>query len=251
MTICQVCQKENPAGAEYCEDCGAALRTPAPVGAGVSGGGVSGGGSTAAGVAGTGSTAASGPAGSLASEAPGTGAGAPASTAPATVPTVPPTSSSSSAAASPTAPAGAGSNGQATPSTSSQTGGDAAPGGPPAAAGSQVQARLLVVRYGAPTGDEIPLPGQRLVVGRFDPETGPVDIDLSDSAESGHISRQHGELYREGNGSWMVRDLGSTNGVFVKSGDAASFGPRITAPRPLQDGDEVAFGNARFIFKTT
>jgi pSer/pThr/pTyr-binding forkhead associated (FHA) protein len=106
------------------------------------------------------------------------------------------------------------------------------------------------MRYGAPTGDEIPLFGQRLVVGRFDPETGPVDIDLSESAESGHISRQHGELYREADGSWMVRDLGSTNGVFVKSGDA-SFGPRITAPRALKDGDELAFGNARFIFKST
>jgi pSer/pThr/pTyr-binding forkhead associated (FHA) protein len=107
------------------------------------------------------------------------------------------------------------------------------------------------VRYGAPTGDEIPLIGQRLVIGRFDPETGPVDIDLSEAAESGHISRQHGELFRDGDGSWNVRDLGSTNGVFVKGGDAASFGPRITAPRPLQDGDELAFGNARFIFRTS
>jgi pSer/pThr/pTyr-binding forkhead associated (FHA) protein len=110
---------------------------------------------------------------------------------------------------------------------------------------------LLAVRYGAPTGDELPLIGQRLVVGRFDPETGPVDIDLSEAAESGHISRQHGELYREADGTWMVRDLGSTNGVFAKSGDAASFGPRITAPRPLKDGDELAFGNARFIFRAT
>ena len=48
----------------------------------------------------------------------------------------------------------------------------------------------------------------------------------------------------------MVRDLGSTNGVFVKSGDAGSFGPRITAPRALSDGDEIAFGNVRFVFKT-
>ena len=86
---------------------------------------------------------------------------------------------------------------------------------------------------------------------RRDPETGPVDVDLSEAAESGHISRQHGEIYRESNGSWMVRDLGSTNGVFVKSSADASFGPRITAPRPLKDGDEVVFGNARFIFKSS
>jgi pSer/pThr/pTyr-binding forkhead associated (FHA) protein len=106
------------------------------------------------------------------------------------------------------------------------------------------------VRYGAPSGDEIPLFGQRLVVGRFDPETGPVDVDLTAMDAGGHISRQHGELYRESDGSWMVRDLGSTNGVFVKGADAA-FGPRITTPRPLKDGDEVAFGNVRFIFKST
>lgn len=238
MTVCQVCQKENPAGAEYCEDCGAALSviTPAPVGASVSGGG-----SAAASATGTGPTASSaGSVGSLAPEGPATSSDASAPPAPDAVPTVPPTSSSSSAAASPAAPSAAPSTGQG-----------AAPGAPSSAAGSQAQARLAPIRYGAPTGDEIPLLGQRLVVGRFDPETGPVDVDLSESAESGHISRQHGELYREADGSWMVRDLGSTNGVFVKSGDAASFGPRITSPRPLKDGDEVAFGNARFIFKST
>jgi hypothetical protein len=245
MTVCQVCQKENPAGAEYCEDCGAALSAPAPVGAGVSGGG-----SAAASATGTGPTAsAAGSVGSLAPEGPATASDASAPPAADAVPVAPPMSSSS-AAASPAVPSETGAAGQAAPSASPSTGPGAGPAAPSSAAGSQAQARLLAVRYGGPTGDEIPLVGQRLVVGRFDPETGPVDIDLSESAESGHISRQHGELYREGDGSWMVRDLGSTNGVFVKSGDAASFGPRISAPRSLQDGDEVAFGNARFIFKT-
>ena len=241
MTICQVCQIENPAGAEYCEDCGAALSVaePTPVGAGVSSGG-----SAAASATGTGPTAsAAGSVGSLAPEGPATASDASAPPVPAVpaVPTEPPTSSSTSAAASPTASSASGASGQSTPSP--------APSSAPSGAGTG-QARLLAIRYGAPTGEEIPLFGQRLVVGRFDPETGPVDVDLSESAESGHISRQHGELYREADGSWMVRDLGSTNGVFVKTGDAASFGPRITAPRPLHDGDEVAFGNARFIFKT-
>ena len=105
------------------------------------------------------------------------------------------------------------------------------------------------MRFGAPTGDEIPLFGERLTVGRFDPETGPVDVDLSELDTGGHVSRQHGELYREGDG-WMVRDLGSTNGIFVK-GSGAPFGPRITAPRAISDGDEVAFGNVRFAFKTS
>jgi pSer/pThr/pTyr-binding forkhead associated (FHA) protein len=100
------------------------------------------------------------------------------------------------------------------------------------------------------TGEEIPLQGDRLLVGRFDPETGPVDIDLSAMPEAEHISRQHGEIYREADGRWMVRDLGSTNGVFVRGQADASFGPRITEPRALQNGDEIAFGNARFVFAT-
>ncbi|MDP8923610.1 MAG: FHA domain-containing protein [Chloroflexota bacterium] len=119
----------------------------------------------------------------------------------------------------------------------------------PTPSGTQ-QARLVAIRYGAPTGQEIPLLGERLVVGRFDPETGPVDIDLSEIGEAVHVSRQHGELFREADGRWMVRDLGSTNGIFVKGSGDTSFGPRITAPRPLANGDEVTFGNARFVFRT-
>jgi len=109
---------------------------------------------------------------------------------------------------------------------------------------------LLAIRHGAPTGEEIPLLGQRMVAGRFDPETGPVDIDLSSSPDAAHVSRQHAELYLETDGRWMVRDLGSTNGVFAKGSGDAAFGPRISEPRALANGDEVAFGNARFVFRT-
>jgi hypothetical protein len=119
---------------------------------------------------------------------------------------------------------------------------------PPAAEPVQ-PARLVINRYGAPTGEEIPLLGDRLIVGRFDPETGPVDVDLSNAPGAEHISRQHGELYRQADGRWTVRDLGSTNGIFVRQGGQVGFGPRIAEPRPLSDGDEVAFGNARFTFR--
>ena len=246
MLKCQVCQKENPAGAEYCEDCGAALSAaaPIPVGAAAAGGGSSAASTTGA----SGPAETANPAGSIGSLSPVE----PAPASPAAPPSsddAPPDVASSSDLVTP----GAALNSQPQAPTGEASSSAAASGSGPAAGatGAQTQARLLAVRYGAPTGDEIPLIGQRLVVGRFDPETGPVDVDLSESAESGHISRQHGELYREGDGSWMVRDLGSTNGVFVKGGDTASFGPRITAPRALKDGDELAFGNARFIFRAT
>ncbi|HWG84594.1 MAG TPA: FHA domain-containing protein, partial [Deinococcales bacterium] len=90
--------------------------------------------------------------------------------------------------------------------------------------------------------------GDRLVVGRFDPSTGPVDIDLSGQQGSEHISRRHAELYLE-NGRWAVRDLGSTNGVYVKAAAAGSYGPRIQAPHVLSDGDEIAFGNTKFLYR--
>ena len=128
-------------------------------------------------------------------------------------------------------------------------GGASAPASPsPPTAGGQP--RLVSKRYGALTGEEIPLLGERLVIGRFDPETGPVDVDLSSIPETQHISRQHGELYREADGRWFVRDLGSTNGIFVKHSTDPSFGQRITQPREIANGDELAFGNARFVFRT-
>ena len=184
MQVCQVCQHENPPGAEYCEDCGASL-----------------------------------------------------SAAPPAAPPVPPAVSASSHEAPPATEAPA----ATAPVSAPAPGPTAAPAGQP---------RLVVKRYGALTGEEIPLLGERLVVGRFDPETGPVDIDLSSTPETQHISRQHGELYREAGGQWFVRDLGSTNGVFVKGASDASFGQRIAEPRPVGDGDELAFGNARFVFRT-
>ena len=49
---------------------------------------------------------------------------------------------------------------------------------------------------------------------------------------------------------WFVRDLGSTNGIFVKHSTDLSFGQRITQPREIANGDELAFGNARFVFRT-
>ena len=257
MAMCQVCQHDNPAGAEYCEDCGAALTTsaPMPVGAGVSGGGAQ----AANGSTSAPASPASGPSIGASASPPGASTSnrppappaadvvpTPASSpAPSPLPSVPGTTDQMTAPATGTSvPAPA-----ATPDVAAADAASAPPATP--SAGATAQARIVAVRYGAPSGEEIPLLGQRLIVGRFDPETGPVDVDLSALDTGGHVSRQHGELYREPNNSWMVRDLGSTNGIFVKGSDATSFGPRITAPRALADGDELAFGNARFIFKTT
>ena len=112
---------------------------------------------------------------------------------------------------------------------------------------SDAPAKLGIKKYGAPTGEFIPLQGERLVVGRFDASSGPVDIDLTGMGGQEHISRRHAELYRE-NGGWMVRDLGSTNGVYVKKSGESAYSPRLQEPAALADGDEVAFGNLMLTF---
>ncbi|GHF65717.1 hypothetical protein HNQ07_004764 [Deinococcus metalli] len=117
----------------------------------------------------------------------------------------------------------------------------------PTAAPSDMPAKLGIKKYGAPTGEFIPLHGERLVVGRFDASSGPVDIDLTGMGGQEHISRRHAELYRE-NGVWTVRDLGSTNGVYVKRAGESAFSPRLQEPAPLHDGDELAFGNLMLTF---
>ena len=219
MITCQICQHENPEGAEYCENCGAAL--PAE--------------STPASVTTPPATDAMTPADVSPQEASPVAEPA-GQTAPLTVP---PDMEASDA----TAPAGA----SVDPAEAAVA--QAPAESAPATASTGQNPRLVGVRYGAPTGDAHPLLGQRLVVGRFDAETGPVDIDLSQAPESEQISRQHAEIYREADGRWFVKDLGSTNGVFVKTAGAATFGPRLTAPQALTSGDEIGFGNARFIFQ--
>ncbi len=195
MVACTICGRENPAGVEYCEDCGAALHP--------------------------------------ATDTPNVDGGTPA----------PP-----SAEAVPPAPSEPPLSAEVEPTVLPTASTDEGTSAPPPTAPAITNPRLAVKRYGVVTAEEIPLLGERLVVGRFDPESGPVDIDLSGAPEAGQLSRHHAELYREADGQWHVKDLGSTNGVFVKRPESSTFGPRLTTPVAINPGDEVAFGNARFVF---
>lgn len=149
------------------------------------------------------------------------------------------------AAVSANAPAMANPEGAAMETASTET--PAVAAAPAEAAPRTGEAKLGVKKFGNATGDFIPLQGERLMVGRFDASSGPVDIDLSSLPGAEHISRHHAELYREG-GQWFVRDLGSTNGVFVRKGSQSAFSPRLQEPTALTDGDELAFGNLMLTF---
>lgn len=105
----------------------------------------------------------------------------------------------------------------------------------------------LTLKRGGATTSEVFSVGDRVSVGRFDAETGPVDVDLGPLPESMYISRQHAEIFRDPAGKWMIRDLGSANGTFVRDSESGRF-DRIQGEAEIHDGDEIAFGNARFIF---
>jgi hypothetical protein len=64
------------------------------------------------------------------------------------------------------------------------------------------------------------------------------DCDIT--VEDPNISRHHAEV-RPSGGSWIVRDLGSTNGVKVN-------GRRIQGPQSLKPGDTIELGTSKLTF---
>lgn len=102
--------------------------------------------------------------------------------------------------------------------------------------------RLVLRRNGADTEEVFPLHSPS-IVGRFDPTVGPVDVDLGPLPEGVYVSRKHAKIWEE-DGVWKVVDLGSSNGTFLLQDDFE----RIEEGE-LSDGCEIAFGNARFVFK--
>jgi hypothetical protein len=84
------------------------------------------------------------------------------------------------------------------------------------------------------------LDGKRLVVG-------PTGVTLGRSRqcdvvlEDPNVSRQHAEIRPRG-GSWVLTDLGSTNGSSVN-------GRRIDSPEVLKPGDEIEIGTSVITFE--
>jgi hypothetical protein len=108
-------------------------------------------------------------------------------------------------------------------------------------------AKLISRLPNAPVAEFL-LDSPSCLVGRFDPDSGPVEVDLDGFPGDDTISRNHAEIYQEG-GSWKVKDLGSTNGVFIKRAGESRYSARITTPQPLYPGDEVAIAKVRFLFQ--
>lgn len=102
--------------------------------------------------------------------------------------------------------------------------------------------RIVLKRSGAET-EEVFAVTDGAIIGRFDPNVGPVDIDLGNLAEAVYISRKHAKLALEDD-AWKLSDLGSSNGTFILRSDFE----RVESCE-LEDGTEFALGNARFVFR--
>ena len=82
--------------------------------------------------------------------------------------------------------------------------------------------------------------GRRLVVGPTGVTIGrsrQCDVVLDDS----NVSRQHAEIRPRG-GSWVLTDLGSTNGSSIN-------GRRLAGPEVLRSGDEIEIGTTALQFE--
>jgi pSer/pThr/pTyr-binding forkhead associated (FHA) protein len=84
----------------------------------------------------------------------------------------------------------------------------------------------LVIRSGPTAGKIFPLEKNELFVGR--------DLNNEVVINDPEVSRRHARLYAQGN-SYVLEDLGSTNGTFVT-------GQRLTGPYPLRVGEVITFG---------
>jgi FHA domain len=122
-----------------------------------------------------------------------------------------------------------------------------APAASPAQAATAV-ARLTLRRGGALSQETFSLGSGPSIIGRFDPETGPVDVDLGPLPEAIYVSRHHAEIRCDASGQWFVKDLGSGNGTFVCAAGERQF-KKNSGEQPIKDGDEIALGNARFEFR--
>jgi pSer/pThr/pTyr-binding forkhead associated (FHA) protein len=108
-------------------------------------------------------------------------------------------------------------------------------------------ARITIRRGGTLTSDSFEICGA-VVIGRFDFDSGPVDIDLAKIPEADYLSRRHAEIFPREK-EWLLKDLGSQNGTFHKKSGATQF-VRVTSEQVLAPGDEIAFGNVRFEFQS-
>ena len=82
-------------------------------------------------------------------------------------------------------------------------------------------------------GRVVPISSERVVVGR----SRECDVRVDD----GNVSRRHFEIVHESPATWVVVDLGSTNGTEVN-------GSKVERRTALDDGDRITVGSTELVF---
>jgi hypothetical protein len=104
---------------------------------------------------------------------------------------------------------------------------------------------MLIIERGGGQSTEFPLSNEESQIGRWDADNGIFpDVDLDAFDADAKVSRRHARVIAR-NGSFMVEDLGSTNGTFVNRGRRLLPG----SPQVLTDGDEIIVGKTFLRFK--
>jgi len=86
------------------------------------------------------------------------------------------------------------------------------------------------------------------LLGRRDPQSNIFpEVDLSKFDPQTKISRRHARIWREG-GSFMVEDLGSSNGTLLMAGVSDSVRLQPRQPHPLANGDRLRLGDTTLHF---
>jgi len=108
-------------------------------------------------------------------------------------------------------------------------------------------AKLNGKRSGVVTGESFEIM-ERAVVGKTVASSDGIDINLSCWPEASLIAAQHAEIRFDAIRGWIIRDLGSKSGSFIRHAGARDF-QRVVGEAVLNNYDEVSFGNAQFEFR--
>jgi FHA domain/zinc-ribbon domain len=110
--------------------------------------------------------------------------------------------------------------------------------------GKNVHATLIIER-GAAVGTEFQLSTDETFIGRWDADNGVFpDVDLDQHDPEAKVSRRHARIILK-DGTYSVEDLGSTNGTFINRGRRLLPGN----PNILNDGDELIVGKTFMRFR--
>ncbi len=104
---------------------------------------------------------------------------------------------------------------------------------------------VLSIERGEAAATEFSLAGEESNIGRWDADNGIFpDVDLDAYDPDAKVSRRHARIIRR-NGSYLIEDLGSTNGTFINRGRRLLPG----VPQDLKEGDEIIVGKTFLRFR--